>query len=395
MAQSFLAAAAHRHDDVLLHSLVKARLDVCSGGWAIEWRGQAGRTLVATRALPANTLVFTEPPLCAVAGSSTAALAREMLQLSRGKSRKADRAALHLLQSNGRGAFFEQAISDAEREREDGRTAAEARWARGVAHINAHGAGEKGGTLRTVVGVLGSMMAHSCSPSAAMRIADDGSNALSLHTLRAVAAGEALDITYCAVFKPRAWRRKMLQQQHGFTCDCRRCASEPELTRAFSICPNCEEGPCSPATPEPSCRSLLCDGCGAEARLSDEAWLELEAAEQSEDASECMSVCHPYHWKMVEMYTHSLHKLPAAGRAEVVLQHAGAHARLLGEGHPLVARHLERAAAALQDAGEHKRASDTLTDAARRLAAAYGVASPEAKRACRAAVAARTRVTQQ
>ena len=31
----------------------------------------------------------------------------------------------------------------------------------------------------------------------------------------------------------------------------------------------------------------------------------------------------------------------------------------------------------------------------KRLAAAYGVASPEAKRACRAAVAARTRVTQQ
>ena len=83
---------------------------------------------------------------------------------------------------------------------------------------------------------------------------EEGSE-ISLHTVREVAAGELLSISYVGAYQPTKRRQALLEAQHGFVCGCARCTSLPETTRAFR-CPSCGEGPCSPTSPAPSCREV-------------------------------------------------------------------------------------------------------------------------------------------
>ena len=393
MTDSFLAAASGRCDDVSLHALIRHFIfadgssSSSSKRWAIEHRGEAGRCLVAAEALEAGMLVFTERPLAVASPCSTSALAREILA-KRAPANSERRRALRLLQAEGSGEFFGLSMKSAESALPDGApedARADARWARGVAHVNTHAAGEpRHGTERAVIGLLSSMMPHECLAACAVRIGgeSDGSP-ISLHTVRPVARGEMLSISYCSSYLPREKRRELLLKQHGFVCACQRCTgSSPELVRALQ-CPNCGEGPCSPTSADPSCRELYCDSCEATMALDDDAWRELTRLELSSSIDECMQVCHPYHHKMVQMYSTNLDKLPDAARAQVLLQFASARGRLLGESHPLVARDIEGAARALRAAGELEQSIATFADAANRYSDCFGPACDEAAR-CRA-----------
>lgn len=388
MSASFLAAASCRRDDAELHALIAHFVVADSSAWAIEHRGAAGRCLVATRRLEAGIKVFTERPLAVARPCSTAALAREILaQVKQGPPDSERLRALRLLQAQGDGELLARSMKSVESALPDG-TPEDARalalWARGVAMINTHAAGERGlGTDRAVIGLLGSMMPHECLASCTVHIGEAGGGSpITLHTVRPLAKGEALSISYCSSYQPRERRRELLLQQHGFLCDCSRCTSAPELVRALQ-CPNCGEGPCSPLSAAPSCRELYCDECEATMRLDDDAWASLVRAERSSDVDECMSVCHPFHHRMVEMYGTNLPKLPPAARAQVLLQFASARARLLGESHPLVARDIEGAALALQEAGETEQSIASFTDAADRYRACFGLSCDEVAR-CRA-----------
>jgi hypothetical protein len=390
MSVSFLSAASCFRDDVALHQLIGRFIVADSRAWAIEHRGAAGRCLVATRALEAGVAVFTERPLVVASPCSSAALALEILAVVEQAPAGSERVrALHLLQAHGSGDFFALSMRSAESSLPDGAPAdarAAALWARGVAHINTHAAGEKSlGTERAVLGLLSSMMQHECLASCVVRVGESGEiggSPISLHTVRAVGAGEALSISYCASYQPRERRRELLLKQHGFVCDCARCTSQPELVRALQ-CPACGDGPCSPTLGAPSCRELVCDDCEATMELDDDAWASLEAAEASSSVDECMSVCHPFHHRMVSMYSNNLPKLPAAARAQVLLQFASARARLLGDSHPLVARDLESAALALHAAGEREQSLATFGDAAERFCSCFGPGCDDAAR-CRA-----------
>ena len=98
------------------------------------------------------------------------------------------------------------------------------RWALGVASVNVHGRSDP---PRGVLGLLASLMEHSCSPSAR---ADVGSAAegsvVTLRTTRVVRAGESLSIAYVARDAPVDERRRQLRLQHGFVCACERCVAE-------------------------------------------------------------------------------------------------------------------------------------------------------------------------
>jgi len=394
MTDSFLAAAAHRCDDAVLHMLARHFLLADGGGkWAVEHRAGAGRCLVATEALEAGHLVFTERPLAVASPCSSSALAREILaQVKRAAPDSEHLRALRLLQAEGSGEFFALSMKSAESALpestpEDARAAA--RWARGIAHVNTHAAGERGlGTERAVLGLLSSMMPHECLAACVVRIGESGGSPISLHTVRHVAKGEVLSISYCFHYLLRERRRELLLKQHGFVCECKRCTQMPELVRAFQ-CPNpqCGEGPCSPASPAPSCRELHCDSCEATMALDDDAWAQLTKLELSSSVDECMQVCHPFHHTMVTMYGNNLDKLPDAARAQVLLQFASARGRLLGDSHPLVARDIEGAALAMHAAGEAEQSIATFADAADRYSACFGPACDEAMR-CRARSAA-------
>lgn len=386
MTDSFITATACRRDDALLLTLARHFIVSDGSNWAVEHRGAAGRCLVATRALEAGVLVFTERPLAVASHCSSAALAREILeQIGRVPSESEHPQALRLLQAQGSGEFFALSMQSADRTLPDGAPEAAreaAQWARGVAHINAHAAGEKGlGTERTVIGLLSSMMPHECLSSCAVRVGESGGSPISLHTVRAVAKGDALSISYCSSYQPRERRRELLCKQHGFVCECARCTDGPELVRALQ-CPHCGEGPCSPGSPAPSCRELVCDACEATMQLDDATWEQLVRAESSSSVDECMSVMHPFHHRMIAMYGSNLSKMPPAARAQVLLQFASARARLLGASHPLVARDIEGAAVALHTAGEHDQAAATFADAADRYGLCYGPGCEEVAR-CR------------
>ena len=271
-------------------------------------------------------------------------------------------------------------------------------WAKGVAAVNCHGAG--GNALdpnfqrRGVLGLLSSMMQHECSPSCVVHISSaDSGSLVSLHTIREVLPGELLSISYIGGYQTSSRRRKLLQSQHSFTCTCPRCTVLPEMVRAFR-CPACGEGPCSPASPEVSCREIICDECECTLVLDDEAWADFEAAENCDVVcAECMSVLHPFHHRPVLMYQHNLLKLPPGARAEVLLQHKEARERVYSTfaaadvGYSLVANDVEAAAIALLAAGEPERAAECFKDAAARFAAFYGASSVDAGRCQRGAQA--------
>eukprot|EP00401_Gymnodinium_catenatum_P079185 CAMPEP_0117613562 /NCGR_PEP_ID=MMETSP0784-20121206/83539_1 /TAXON_ID=39447 /ORGANISM="" /LENGTH=326 /DNA_ID=CAMNT_0005417173 /DNA_START=73 /DNA_END=1050 /DNA_ORIENTATION=+ len=69
---------------------------------------------------------------------------------------------------------------------------------------------------------FGAQFNHSCRPSAARFIWDDGwSVVLSLEPLE---VGDEVTVCYGFIDKPRWWRRLALLWKYGFRCNCRRCA---------------------------------------------------------------------------------------------------------------------------------------------------------------------------
>lgn len=377
MSDTFISAASWRSRDTALLRLIRPRLTHDSGLWRIEHRIGAGRCLVAATKIPAGTKIFTERPLV-VAKGGAAAIARGVLALDRDSDEFAAADQLH---------------SPATRE-SDGFGP----WAAGLAANNVHGAGgnllDPTADRRAVLGLLASMMMHECCPSCVTHISGSSDGSLvSLHTVRSLEPGMPLSISYVGAYQPTARRRELLLRQHRFLCQCRRCTALPEHTRAFR-CPNCEEGPCSPASPLASCRDLECDNCEAVMRLDEEMWQGLLDAERCPVVCEdCMSALHPYHHKPILMYQVNLLKLQPSQRADFLLQQADARERLYasfcgdeaGTAHPLVANDIEAAAVALLAGGDAAGARRHFTDAGARFAAFYGAASSDAARCTKAA----------
>lgn len=83
--------------------------------------------------------------------------------------------------------------------------------------------------MHWVLGILSSMMEHSCEPSAIVEIGGSGGGSstssimLTLRTTRAVAPGESLSICYVGYDLVKEERRRRLLFQHGFKCVCKRC----------------------------------------------------------------------------------------------------------------------------------------------------------------------------
>lgn len=95
----------------------------------------------------------------------------------------------------------------------------------------------------------------------------EASRALRLVAARDIHPGEALSITYVDVDQlqyPTFMRRKFLQKQFNFECNCTRCSSSPEVVRAFT-CPNCKQSELCP--PHPSHSRFLKGGAIASACL--------------------------------------------------------------------------------------------------------------------------------
>ena len=217
--------------------------------WSICTGRGVGRHLVATCALPRGAVVFQECPLVVGESSTTglsyrslhgemAACAIELLLLP------PDDSAARLLQEpdiprDSRAArsldkSAEQMLSAMRKRglrRADGSLVTfddnsldDIRWALGVAMVNSHGATAPD---RGILGLLASMMEHSCEPNCIISIgnAEDGS-VLTLTTKRDVVPGEALTISYVPLGRSVSERRGLLSSQHGFLCECRRCTVE-------------------------------------------------------------------------------------------------------------------------------------------------------------------------
>lgn len=195
---------------------VTTSMDAIERRWSLACdEGSVGRHLVAARSLPKDTVVFVEKPL--VVGLATnfgeralrgemAAVAVELLRLPSGRSREA----AELLQEP-RGLpersiknlelwalSFMMALGQRRVAREDGsavpRTRSAAVWALGVSSVNTHHAESP---TRGVLGVLSSLMEHSCSPSCEVEIGNEAHGSmLTLRTIREVLPGESLTITY-------------------------------------------------------------------------------------------------------------------------------------------------------------------------------------------------------
>jgi hypothetical protein len=378
--ESFLASATLRENDARW-------LQECAGGgldnrfceaadgsrpFTIAWRPLVGRTLVATVPLSCSALVFREAPLVVATDvtdlGEAQAVAAELMR----RGAASDTAARLLQTAQNPTARARAELREAAADLLEQRGAAVAglgascglelaTWALGVAAVNTHAAHGRG-----VLGLLSSMPHHDCDPNCTVHVGPPASGSqLTLRTLRPVAAGEALCISYCPIYLPRAARRAQLYQQHGFVCGCDRCeGGHPELVRAFR-CPQCGDGPASPASPNSSCRQLQCDGCGALSLLSDERWAQLEAAESSEGVlcASRLRHLHPFHHISAAIVRHNLSQLTdPADRARACAELAGGMARLTGSlgsatslastgpSHPLLAHDLERWAAAMRAA---------------------------------------------
>ena len=266
MSSSFLVAVADRRMDVAFERAISQSLrfphaigDRC---FQVEVREGVGRTLVAKTSLPAGALVFTEMPLVAAISNNygphalrggVPAVARALLaagpdspsRLLQAPPSRRPPAAVDALQSYwGAGAlqgrlerfaFFDDFVREflLALKREHGETATlkipTVRWALGVASLNSHGTNDP--PVRGVLGVLASMMQHSCDPSAVVDIgAADAGSPISLYTKRAVAPGTPLSISYVDVRKyDRCERDQVLGLQYGFACSCHVCRrSDPE-----------------------------------------------------------------------------------------------------------------------------------------------------------------------
>lgn len=238
------------HAEIDLEQAICARLaiDAPACSWRIESRPGVGRFLVAARDLAANETVFSELPLVVAApaaDSKEQVLRSEIVAVATQLLCEPPGSPARLLQEPDFSSDEDGALAGSFRAwtldvlralqlrpqplvRADGTavTLSEGmlRWALGVASVNVHGRSDP---PRGVLGLLASLMEHSCSPSAS---ADVGSAAegsvVTLRTTRVVRTGEALSIAYVARDAPVDERRRQLRLQHGFVCACERCVAE-------------------------------------------------------------------------------------------------------------------------------------------------------------------------
>lgn len=306
MARSFHAASAQRATDVqLMQTLVDRLTDGVnepSRLWTVEWRPNVGRTLLAASELEAGRLVFCERPLVAARSTNAGdaalrgrvpAVAVKLLQMpSDGPSKHLQAPLLlacpadeededverqphlqselsiqlwrRLTRAGGLDGWVRDFLDAADRRSpswlacEDGSALQHrlqiptVRWAIGVALINAHSASNP---ARGVLGLLSSMMEHSCEPTASVEIAPETEDSLiSLRTLRPVPAGSPLSIAYVPTDWPRAERRRVLRVQYGFLCQCPRCCREDGVPQCTPDPTGTGAGPSttSPVTSPPS-----------------------------------------------------------------------------------------------------------------------------------------------
>lgn len=233
--------------------------------WEIRASDVLGRYLVAKRSLAQGETVFVEKPLAvgeamesgssrlklsggplscrAIASelSSFCRIAIEVLRLpadspaallqgpaasseSRNLERSLDLQAAKVRTAIGTHDYFRDDGSSL-----DTCTVADVRWALCVATVNAHGAKAPD---RAVLGLLASMMEHSCDPCCRVRVGSaEEENTLTLITTRAVQAGESLSISYVPTSRSVTDRRNALLFQHGFLCGCQRCTVELAIER--------------------------------------------------------------------------------------------------------------------------------------------------------------------
>eukprot|EP00927_Polykrikos_kofoidii_P057247 TRINITY_DN51367_c0_g1_i1.p1 TRINITY_DN51367_c0_g1~~TRINITY_DN51367_c0_g1_i1.p1 ORF type:complete len:422 (-),score=87.92 TRINITY_DN51367_c0_g1_i1:106-1371(-) len=375
--------------------------------WTVEVRPPMGRCLVAARDLSAGTLVFSERPVVKASVRSVDSTSKQwkegpaqaaaiaILRTMRNETTPVPEIeALRLLQvpdlQEEGAAAFQAAVRNLWQQLQPGGAVAEeglnppkedVEWALGVASVNAHSTnvGSEGGAA---VGLLASMMPHSCCPSAYLQILDDlEGSPMRLRCVHDVLAGEVLSVSYVVVYEPTHVRQSQLLAQHGFECTCCRCSVDPELVRAF-VCPACGDGPCSPAHPLGSCRQLKCEECEELMELDELGWAELEKAEACPVVcQECVSVLHPFHHKLHNMYRRNISMLPVEALAQWLLQAADAFIRLSGQpNHPTVARDLEAAARAFAGSGDLQEARKQQAAAQECYTSFFGAAAIETKR---------------
>ena len=233
-----------------LLSLISDRLltsiAVDERAWHIRSHEDVGRHLVAATDLTAGATVFREQPLAVgeaeayserAMNSDMASLAVELLRIPDGRGLEAARMLQEAINLPPRSAkqlqiwalSFQLALAARNLTRTDGSALlvdrSSALWALSVCSANGHHADDH--PERAVLGVLASLMQHSCEPSCEVSIADMAQGSvLTLRTTRDVRAGESLSITYLDADAPVAERRGQLSSQHGFLCQCAKCCRE-------------------------------------------------------------------------------------------------------------------------------------------------------------------------
>lgn len=239
--------------DAELETTICSRLrlsdqDASERAWSIASHPDVGRYLVAARDLAADELVFCEEPLVVATprgDDEERAMRGELAAVAIELLREPSDSLVHLLCEADFSADKDGSLAGSMRtwtmgmlralkaqpplHRADGSAVTPSddavSWALSVASVNVHG--NLTDPPRGVLGLLASMMMHSCAPSAYTDIASmaEGS-ALTLRTKRAVRAGERLSISYVTEGTPLVERRRQLRLQHGFVCQCERCVAE-------------------------------------------------------------------------------------------------------------------------------------------------------------------------
>ena len=295
-------SAADDENDALESAILQNTLITTASAdraWQICTREGVGRYLVATHDLPAEAIVFSERPLIvaeeAIDLPEESPLRSEMAQVAVRLQEMPASGPAALLQepvlppgSASKDSLYEwsadllQASRAAGYKRADGSepTLQSTLWALGVSTTNVH---HRSKPNRGCLGLLSSMMEHSCQPSAVVDIGpiDDGS-ILTLRTKRRVHAGESLSISYVEFGTPVAERRRALLFQHGFLCECARCVLELAITAQAEGKDAMEDEPAEAAKIEEGAEAAAAEQVAAEA--------EQVAAEAEQVAAEAEQV---------------------------------------------------------------------------------------------------------
>jgi hypothetical protein len=235
-------------EEAIQRSVIPSQQEGCA--WEIRSRAGVGRYLVATRDLAPEAVVFSERPLIVAEEamdldedsplrSEMAQVASKLLRLPPGGP--AEQLASPVLpHGSASEASLDEWSSDllaamcASGHRcfdQSAPTFEKVRWALGIATTNVH---HRSRPNRGCLGLLASMMEHSCQPSSIVDVGPmESGSVLTLRTKRRVRAGETLSISYVEYSMPVAERQAALLFQHGFACECPRCVLELEITRSM------------------------------------------------------------------------------------------------------------------------------------------------------------------